>query len=36
MALGENLLLKDKKIVFTFRKPFDVLLKPEIRTDVRN
>jgi hypothetical protein len=33
-TIGENFLLKDKKLVFTFRKPFDVLLKPEIRSNV--
>lgn len=34
LSVGENLLLKDKKIVFTFRKPYDILLKPEYRTNV--
>ncbi len=34
LTVGENLLLKDKEIVFTFRKPFDVLLQPAIRTNV--
>ncbi len=32
--IGENFLMKDQKIVFTFRKPFDVLLKSEYRTNV--
>ena len=34
LTVGENLLLKNKEIVFTFRKPFDVLLKPTICTNV--
>lgn len=34
-AIGSNLLLRDEKLEFSFRKPFDVLLKPEARTDVQ-
>lgn len=34
ITVGENLLLKDRKLVFTFRKPFDVLLKPAYRQSV--
>ena len=34
MTVGENLLLKDKRLVFTFQKPFDILLKPTYHTDV--
>lgn len=34
LSIGENLLLKDKKIIFTFRKPYDILLKSEYRTNV--
>lgn len=33
-TIGENFLLKDKKLVFTFRKPYDILLKPEVRSNV--
>jgi site-specific DNA recombinase len=32
-AVGSNLLLKDKNIEFSFRKPFDVLLVPSMRSD---
>lgn len=31
--VGENLILRDKKIVFSFKQPYDVLLKPEYRTN---
>jgi len=34
-AVGSNLLLRDKNIEFSFRKPYDVLLKPEVRDDVQ-
>jgi hypothetical protein len=34
-AVGWNLLLRDKKLDFRFRKPYDVLLKPSIRSDVQ-
>ena len=34
MAVGENLLLKDKKLEFSFKKPYDILLLPEYRTDM--
>ena len=34
-AVGENLFLRDKKLNFSFKKPFDLLLQPELRTDVR-
>ena len=33
--IGWNLLLKDKKLVWTYQKPYDVLLKPQYRTDLR-
>ncbi len=36
MDLGENFLLDDKNIVFSFKKPYDVLLKPQYRTDGRD
>lgn len=31
--VGENLLLRDKRVVFSFKQPYDVLLKPEYRTN---
>lgn len=31
--IGENLKLKDEKVEFSFKKPYDVLLKAEYRTD---
>jgi site-specific DNA recombinase len=34
-TIGWNLFLKDKKLEFSFRKPYDVLLKPEVRHDVQ-
>lgn len=34
LSLGENLFLKDGKIDFRFRKPYDILLKPDFRTNV--
>lgn len=33
--VGWNLFLKDKKLNFSLKKPYDVLLKPSIRTDVQ-
>ncbi len=33
-SIGENLLLRDKKLEFSFKKPYDVLLLPEYRTNV--
>lgn len=33
--IGENLVLKDGKVVYTVRKPYDVLLKPRVRDDVQ-
>lgn len=33
MAVGEDLFLRDKKLEFSFKKPFDILLKPEYRTN---
>ncbi len=32
-SVGSNLILKDGKLNFTLKKPYDVLLKPEIRSD---
>lgn len=32
--IGKNFLLKDKKLVFTFQEPYDILLKPTYRTNV--
>lgn len=32
--IGENFLLKNKMLTFSFKKPYDCLLKPEYRTDV--
>lgn len=34
-AVGWNLILRDKYLQFSFRKPFDVLLQPHIRSDVQ-
>lgn len=34
MVVGENLFLKDKNLEFSFKKPFDILLQPEYRTNV--
>lgn len=33
MAVGENLFLRDRKLEFSFKKPYDVLLKPELRSN---
>lgn len=33
--VGWNLLLMNEKIVWTYRKPYDVLLKPRYRSDLR-
>jgi len=32
--VGENFILKDEKLTFSFKKPYDVLLQPEVRQDV--
>lgn len=34
LDVGENLLFGDKKLDFSFKKPYDVLLLPEYRTNV--
>lgn len=34
MSIGENFFLRDKKLEFSFKKPYDILLKPEYRTNV--
>jgi DNA invertase Pin-like site-specific DNA recombinase len=34
LSVGENLILKDKKLQFSFKKPYDVLLLPKYRTNV--
>lgn len=34
-TVGWNLILKDKNLDFSFRKPYDVLLKPAIRNNVQ-
>ncbi len=34
MTVGENLLLKDKKLDISFKQPYDILLKPSYRSDV--
>lgn len=34
LELGQNLILKDKKLEFKFKQPYDVLLLPEYRTDM--
>lgn len=33
MAVGENLFLDNKKLDFSFKKPYDILLKPEYRSN---
>lgn len=33
MDVGENLFLNDRKLEFSFKKPYDVLLMPEYRTN---
>jgi len=32
--VGENLFLRDKKIDFSFKQPYDILLQPQYRTNV--
>ena len=32
--VGENFLLRDRQLVFTFQKPYDALLDSELRTNV--
>lgn len=32
-SIGSNLILKDEKLNFTLKKPYDVLLKPQMRSD---
>lgn len=34
LDVGKNLTLKDRKLDFTFKEPYDVLLKPEYRTNM--
>lgn len=34
LAVGENLILKDKVLQFSFKQPYDVLLLPKYRTNV--
>ena len=34
LDVGQNLILKDGNLAFKFKEPYDVLLKPEYRTDV--
>lgn len=34
LTVGENLSLKDKKLDVSFRKPFDLLLKPITRSNM--
>lgn len=33
--IGWNVMIKDKKLVWSFKEPYDVLLKPQYRTDWR-
>lgn len=33
LTVGSNLSLIGKRIDFTFKKPYDILLKPEVRTN---
>ena len=34
--IGWNLLLKDESLVWSYKKPYDVLLKPQYRSDLRS
>lgn len=34
LSVSENLILQDKKLQFSFKKPYDVLLLPEYRTSM--
>ena len=34
LSVGENLILKDKTMQFSFKQPYDVLLLPKYRTNV--
>jgi site-specific DNA recombinase len=34
LRVGENFFLKDGKLTFQMKKPYDVLLRPEVRTNV--
>lgn len=34
-SVGWNLILRDKDLEFSFKKPFDILLQPTIRSDVQ-
>jgi hypothetical protein len=34
LKVGQNFLIADKKLTFSFQQPFDLLLKPELRSDV--
>lgn len=34
-SVGWNLVLRDRKLEFSFKKPFDILLQPEITNDVQ-
>lgn len=33
MSVGENFFLQDKKLEFSFKKPYDILLQPEYSTN---
>lgn len=34
LELGQNLILKDRKLQFSFKQPYNVLLLPKYRTDM--
>lgn len=34
LSVGENLILQDKKLTFSFKEPYNILLLPEYRTNV--
>lgn len=34
LDVGQNLILKDKKLQFSFKQPYDILLSPKYRQDV--
>ncbi len=35
VEIGWNVLLKDEKLVWTYKRPYDILLKPQYRSDLR-
>lgn len=33
--VGRNLMFKDERLIWTYQKPYDILLKPTYRSDLR-